>query len=88
LSAHAAVLKIAVRIHIDEHRYESQNPTTGAALYQLGIGNMNDEITDFQKASECQICAACEFLGGGRDAHSQELKRSRSLVGYRHRVAR
>jgi hypothetical protein len=26
----------AVRIHIDEHRYESPNPTTGAALYQLG----------------------------------------------------
>jgi hypothetical protein len=25
-----------VRIHIDEHRYESPNPTTGAALYQLG----------------------------------------------------
>lgn len=26
----------AVRIHIDEHRYESPNPTTGLALYQLG----------------------------------------------------
>jgi hypothetical protein len=25
-----------VRIHIDEHRYESPNPTTGAALYRLG----------------------------------------------------
>jgi len=27
---------LAVRIHIDEHRFESPNPTTGAALYQLG----------------------------------------------------
>jgi hypothetical protein len=26
----------AVRIHIDEHRYESPNPTTGSALYYLG----------------------------------------------------
>lgn len=26
----------AVRIHIDEHRYESPNPSTGFALYQLG----------------------------------------------------
>ena len=26
----------AVRIHIDEHRYESPNPTTGEALYKLG----------------------------------------------------
>jgi hypothetical protein len=26
----------AVRIHIDEHRRESPNPTTGAALYALG----------------------------------------------------
>lgn len=26
----------AVRIHIDEYRYESPNPTTGAALYHLG----------------------------------------------------
>jgi Multiubiquitin len=25
-----------VRIHIDEHKYESPNPTTGAALYTLG----------------------------------------------------
>jgi hypothetical protein len=25
-----------VRIHIDQHRYESRNPTTGAALYLLG----------------------------------------------------
>lgn len=25
-----------VRIHIDEHRFESSNPTTGAALYKLG----------------------------------------------------
>lgn len=25
-----------VRIHIDQHRYESPNPTTGAALYVLG----------------------------------------------------
>lgn len=29
----------AVRIHIDQHRYESPNPTTGMALYALaGIG--------------------------------------------------
>ena len=26
----------AVRIHIDEHRYESPSPTTGGALYRLG----------------------------------------------------
>ena len=25
-----------VRIHIDQHQYESPNPTTGAALYALG----------------------------------------------------
>jgi hypothetical protein len=25
-----------VRIHIDQHKYESPNPTTGAALYVLG----------------------------------------------------
>jgi len=25
-----------VRIHIDQHKYESPNPTTGAALYTLG----------------------------------------------------
>src|SRR5437868_14205517 len=25
-----------VRIHIDQHRYESPNPTTGTALYALG----------------------------------------------------
>jgi hypothetical protein len=25
-----------VRIHIDQHKYESPNPTTGAALYALG----------------------------------------------------
>jgi hypothetical protein len=25
-----------VRIHIDQHKYESPNPTTGAALYGLG----------------------------------------------------
>jgi hypothetical protein len=28
--------KHEVRIHIDEHKYESPNPTTGAALYTLG----------------------------------------------------
>ncbi len=28
--------KREVRIHIDERRYESPNPTTGAALYKLG----------------------------------------------------
>lgn len=28
--------KHEVRIHIDEHKYESPNPTTGAALYALG----------------------------------------------------
>jgi hypothetical protein len=28
--------KHEVRIHIDEHRLESSNPTTGHALYQLG----------------------------------------------------
>jgi len=28
--------KHEVRIHIDQHRYESPNPTTGAALYALG----------------------------------------------------
>jgi hypothetical protein len=26
----------AVRVHIDDHRYESRNPTTGDALYKLG----------------------------------------------------
>jgi hypothetical protein len=25
-----------VRVHIDQHRYESPNPTTGSALYALG----------------------------------------------------
>lgn len=25
-----------VRVHVDQHRYESPNPTTGAALYLLG----------------------------------------------------
>ena len=28
--------KQEVRIHIDQHHYESPNPTTGAALYALG----------------------------------------------------
>jgi hypothetical protein len=28
--------KHEVRIHIDQHRYESPNPTTGTALYALG----------------------------------------------------
>jgi hypothetical protein len=28
--------KHEVRIHIDQHRYESPNPTTGHALYELG----------------------------------------------------
>lgn len=28
--------KHEVRIHIDEHKYESPSPTTGAALYKLG----------------------------------------------------
>jgi hypothetical protein len=28
--------KHEVRIHIDQHKYESPNPTTGAALYALG----------------------------------------------------
>lgn len=28
--------KHEVRIHIDQHKYESPNPTTGAALYTLG----------------------------------------------------
>jgi hypothetical protein len=28
--------KHEVRIHIDQHKYESPNPTTGAALYMLG----------------------------------------------------
>ena len=28
--------KHEVRIHIDENRYESPNPTTGEALYKLG----------------------------------------------------
>ena len=28
--------KQEVRIHIDQHKYESPNPTTGAALYTLG----------------------------------------------------
>src|SRR5712692_8280711 len=28
--------KHEVRIHIDEHKYESPSPTTGAALYELG----------------------------------------------------
>jgi hypothetical protein len=28
--------KHEVRIHIDQHRYESPNPTTGEALYTLG----------------------------------------------------
>jgi hypothetical protein len=28
--------KHEVRIHIDEHRHESPNPTTGEALYKLG----------------------------------------------------
>jgi hypothetical protein len=28
--------KHEVRIHIDQHRYESPNPTTAAALYLLG----------------------------------------------------
>lgn len=28
--------KHEVRIHIDQHRYESRNPTTGEALYKLG----------------------------------------------------
>ncbi len=25
-----------LRIHIDQHKYESPNPTTGTALYKLG----------------------------------------------------
>lgn len=28
--------KHKVRVHIDQHKYESPNPTTGAALYVLG----------------------------------------------------
>src|SRR5664279_637502 len=28
--------KHEVRIHIDQHKYESPNPTTGAAIYMLG----------------------------------------------------
>jgi len=28
--------KQEIRIHIDEHRFESPNPTTGHALYELG----------------------------------------------------
>jgi hypothetical protein len=33
---HPESQKHEARIHIDEHRYESPNPTTGAALYKLG----------------------------------------------------
>jgi len=56
--------KHEVRIHIDQHRYESPNPTTAAALYLLGHvapglelyrevnGNREDEpIENGQKSS-------------------------------------
>jgi|ERR1022692_2128337 hypothetical protein len=33
-----------VRIHIDQHRHESPNPTTGAALYALGKVAANLEL--------------------------------------------
>src|SRR5436189_210808 len=33
-----------VRIHIDQHRYESPNQTTGAALYTLGRIGANLEL--------------------------------------------
>jgi hypothetical protein len=36
MSDQHATSKHEVRIHIDQHQYESPNPTTGAALYVLG----------------------------------------------------
>jgi len=36
MSEHHPESKHEVRIHIDQHKYESPNPTTGAALYILG----------------------------------------------------
>jgi hypothetical protein len=36
MSEQQAETRREVRIHIDQHKYESPNPTTGAALYILG----------------------------------------------------
>jgi len=60
--------KHEVRIHIDEHKYESPNPTMGAALYTLG--NVAPGLELYREVSGDKEDAAIE--NGSETVHLKE----------------